>query len=208
MATGIAQRPRFSRAETKENTHRLLLEAAQGAFMRFGYQGATLDRIAAEAGYTKGAVYAHFKSKDALFLELLGHRFTDNIATLEALIALGEEKPERLDHELGCWIDGVDTRDNLPLLVLELEFEARRNPSFLAVFDQIIVRHQKAVGRIITRYFEIARREAPMPVEEMAASIIVLAEGVALARQTRRSGELASAKAIRVLLGMPATGAE
>jgi AcrR family transcriptional regulator len=207
MATGIAPRPRLSRAETKEKTHRLLLEAALGAFMRFGYQGATLDRIAAEAGFTKGAIYAHFQNKEALFLELLGERLRDNVITLEALIALGQERPECLDEELGRWIDGVDTRDNLPLLMLELEFESRRNPSFLAVFDQIIVRHQKAIGRIIARYFEIAGRKPPMPVEEMAASIIVMAEGVALARQTRTSGELASAKAIRVLLGMPATGA-
>jgi hypothetical protein len=45
-----------------------------------------------------------------------------------------------------------------------------------------------------------------MPVDELAATIIVLTEGVALSRQTRPSAELTSAKAIRVLLGMPAAG--
>src|SRR5688572_1628010 len=136
MATGIAPRLRLSRAETKENTHRLLLEAAQDVFMRFGYQGATLDVIAAAAGFTKGAVYAHFRSKHALFLELLGARLHNNIVELDALLALTEAHPERLNEAADRWIETVDARDQLPLLLLELEFEARRNASFLAVFHQ------------------------------------------------------------------------
>ena len=208
MDLELTSRTRRSRAETKENTHRLLLEAAQSLFMRAGYQGATLDRIAASAGFTKGAVYAHFDNKEALFLELLGAQLRENVMHLDALIALGNEQPECLDDELGRWIDGVDERDNLPLMVLELEFESRRNPSFLAVLEQVILRHQRALAGIITRYFEITGRAAPMPVEELAASIIVLAEGVALSRLTRPSGKLTSAKAIRVLLGMPAASAK
>lgn len=204
MTDGSAAPTRLSRAESKDQTHLLLLEAAQSVFMRSGYQGATLDRIAAEAGFTKGAVYAHFSNKEALFIELLGRQLQDNIVQLNALMALAEEQPERLNEEIGRWIDGVDTRDNLPLLALELELESRRNPSFLAVFDQIIVRHQRALGRIITRLFEVSGGTTPMPVEELAATIIVLTEGVALSRQTRPERGLTSAKAIRVLLGMPA----
>ena len=200
--------PRLSRAETKENTHRLLLEAAQNVFMRLGYQGATLDRIAAAAGFTKGAVYAHFRGKQALFLELLGSQLQDNILRLDAMMDFSEREPERLNEEIGRWIDGVDARDNLPLLALELELESRRNPSFQAVFDQIIVRHERALGRIIERFFEVSGGTAPMPVEELAATLIVLTEGAALSRQTRPSGGLTSAKAIRALLGMPAAGSK
>ncbi len=174
--------------------------------MRFGYQGATLDRIAAKAGFTKGAVYAHFRSKEALFLELLGEGLQSNIVELNALLAVTEQHPERLNEAADHCIDSVDARDQ-PLLLLELEFEARRNASFLAVFHQIIVQHQKALAHIVKRYFEIVGRVPPMPVEELAATMIVLAEGVALARQTRPSMGLTSAKAIRVLLGMPAADA-
>ena len=207
MDRELISRPRLSRAETKENTHRLLLEAAQSTFMRFGYQGATLDLIAAAAGFTKGAVYAHFRNKEALFLELLGQGLHNNIVELDALLALTQEHPERLNEAADRWIDAVDSRDQLPLLLLELEFEARRNASLLAVFHQIIAQHQRALARIVGRYFEIVERAPPMPVEELAASMIVLTEGVALARQTRPSQGLTSAKAIRVLLGMPAADA-
>lgn len=208
MKDGTAQPVRLSRAETKENTHRLLLEAAQSAFMRLGYQGATLDLIAASAGFTKGAVYAHFRNKEALFLELLGEGLHNNIVQLDALIALGKEQPERLNEEAERWIDAVDERDQLPLLMLELEFEARRNPSLLAMFKHIVSQHQTSLANIAARYFEIVGRVPPMPVEELAASMMVLTEGVALARQTRPSLGLRSAKAIRVLMGMPAADAK
>ena len=79
MTDELAPRPRLSRAESKENTHRLLLEAARSVFVRLGYQGATLDGIAAEAGFTKGAVYWHFRNKEALFLELLADGMKRNM---------------------------------------------------------------------------------------------------------------------------------
>jgi AcrR family transcriptional regulator len=48
-----------------------LLDASERVFARRGYRGASLDEIAAEAGYSKGAVYSNFASKEDLFLALL-----------------------------------------------------------------------------------------------------------------------------------------
>jgi AcrR family transcriptional regulator len=203
MATGIAPRPRLSRAETRENTHRLLLEAAQHAFTRFGYQGATLDDIAAAAGFTKGAVYAHFRNKEALFLELLADGMRSNTEGTEDLLALLAEKPERLDEELGAWFDQFDASNNVPLLALEMDLESRRNASFAVKLEQVVGQQQNAVSLVLARYFEIVNRDPPIPVEELAITIIALSRGVALARQTRHSTALTSAKVVRILLGMP-----
>jgi AcrR family transcriptional regulator len=52
-------------------TRELLLRAAQTIFVRDGYEGAELGEIAALAGRTKGAIYAHFKSKEDVFLALV-----------------------------------------------------------------------------------------------------------------------------------------
>ena len=203
MTNGLAPRPRLSRAETKENTHRQLLDAAERVFVRLGYQGATLDGIAAEAGFTKGAVYWHFQSKEALFLELLADGLKRSSQDLDQLMTMIEEKPERLDEELGRWVDELDTRNNLPLLGIEMDLESRRNSSFAVLLDAINAKHQAVIGQIIGRYFEISGREPSMPVEEMAASFIALAKAVALARQTQHAGALTSAKLIRVMLGLP-----
>jgi len=199
----LAAKPRLTRAESKENTHSVLLEAAQEAFTRFGYQGATVDRIAAAAGFTKGAVYAHFRNKEALFLELLADGMKRNIQDTEELLTLLAAKPERLDEELGAWLDQFDASNKVPLLALEMDLESRRDASFAVQLEQVVGQQQSTVSLLLTRYFEIVDRDPPIPIDELATTIIALSRGVALARQTRHSTALTSAKVARILLGMP-----
>lgn len=47
------------------------MSAAVRLFGERGYRGASLDEIAEAAGFSKGAVYSNWPSKEALFLELL-----------------------------------------------------------------------------------------------------------------------------------------
>ena len=206
MNRQLVAKPRRTRAETKETTHRLLLDAAQKAFTRVGYQGATLDDIAAAAGFTKGAVYAHFRNKEALFLELLADGMKRNIESAEELVVLLAENPERLDDELGAWIDEFDATNSVPLLALEMDLESRRNASFAVKLEPVVGHQQKTVSEVLVRYFEIVNRDPPIPVDELAITIISLSRGVALARQARHSTELTSAKVVRILLGMPVPG--
>ncbi len=62
---------RMSRAERKEMTRELLLDAAIEVFAEKGYHGASLDDVADAAGFTKGAVYSNFTRKSDLFRALL-----------------------------------------------------------------------------------------------------------------------------------------
>jgi AcrR family transcriptional regulator len=205
MTDGSAAPLRLTRAENKDQTHHMLLDAAERVFVRLGYQGATLDGIAAEAGFTKGAVYWHFRNKEALFLELLADGMRRSAGDAEQILTLLAEKPEHLDEKLGQWFDQFDANSNVPLLGLEMDLESRRNPSFAALLDQVVGRQRKVVSRILARYFEVVERDPPMPVDELASTMIALAKTVALARQTRHSATLTSAKAVRILLGMPVT---
>src|SRR5476649_1930069 len=78
-------------------TRRHLLEAAAIVFARDGFHGATLDDVAATAGFTKGAVYSNFKSKDDLFLALLDDRIERQFAiALEVLDSGSHETAEQL----------------------------------------------------------------------------------------------------------------
>ncbi len=51
-----------------------LLDTAIDCFARFGYQATSIDRIAREAGVTKGALYYHFKDKEHLLFEAVKNR--------------------------------------------------------------------------------------------------------------------------------------
>src|SRR4051794_27032787 len=82
----------------QERTRSRLLEAAAVVFARRGYHVATLEDVAAEAGFTKGAVYSNFENKEALFLALvdveIGKRIKEIAKVMEAganADAIGQE---------------------------------------------------------------------------------------------------------------------
>lgn len=64
-------RRRLTQEERKQETRQLLLESAAKTFAQLGFHGASVDKIAEFAGFSKGAVYAHFQSKEELFLAIL-----------------------------------------------------------------------------------------------------------------------------------------
>src|SRR4051812_262663 len=76
---------RLSRADRKQQTRRALLEAGRELFVRDGFHATTLDRVAAEAGFTKGAVYASFPTKADLFLAIFAVRVDERIANVRRI---------------------------------------------------------------------------------------------------------------------------
>src|ERR1035437_4785107 len=65
---------RLNRQERKSQTRERLIDAAAAVFAQRGFEPATLDEVAAAAGYTKGAVYSNFASKTELFIALIERR--------------------------------------------------------------------------------------------------------------------------------------
>jgi AcrR family transcriptional regulator len=91
--------PRLTRAEAKAETRRRLLEAAETAFCRDGYHATSLDRIAAEAGFTTGAVYSTFDSKPDVMLALIAARAARRLEMMQEVIAQDSD-PEDLLAEV------------------------------------------------------------------------------------------------------------
>jgi AcrR family transcriptional regulator len=67
-------------------TRQHLLDAAGIVFARNGFHGSTLDEVAATAGFTKGAVYSNFASKDELFLALMDDEVSRRVDVVEAAL--------------------------------------------------------------------------------------------------------------------------
>ena len=78
---------RWTRERRVEHTRALLLDAAEEVFAEKGFTPASLDDIARAAGYTKGAIYKHFATKEDLFLAVSDRywrRYFDNFAEVMA----------------------------------------------------------------------------------------------------------------------------
>ncbi|RAV07085.1 TetR/AcrR family transcriptional regulator [Mycolicibacterium sp. GF69] len=79
---------RWTRERRLEHTRSLLLDAAEDVFAEKGFTAATLDDIAYAAGYTKGAIYKHFATKEELFLAVSDRywrRYFDNFAEVMSM---------------------------------------------------------------------------------------------------------------------------
>ena len=78
---------RRSRVDQKADTRARLIECAHAVFLRNGFQTATLEQIALQAGVTKGAVYSNFESKAELFLAVSGTRMNERLGNYRQLSA-------------------------------------------------------------------------------------------------------------------------
>ncbi|OBB13366.1 TetR family transcriptional regulator [Mycobacteriaceae bacterium 1482268.1] len=94
---------RWTRERRLEHTRSLLLDAAEGVFAEKGFTPATLDDIANAAGYTKGAIYKHFATKEDLFLAVSDRywrRYFDHFAEVISAEHVGSHE---LDEIAARW---------------------------------------------------------------------------------------------------------
>ncbi|HWF38867.1 MAG TPA: TetR/AcrR family transcriptional regulator [Candidatus Acidoferrales bacterium] len=126
------------RART-EATRRKLLEAAERIFAREGFEAARLEDIAASAGYTRGAFYANFESKEDIFLALIEQWIGGRIKEINSLLR-EQDTPTKRIRALREHYAQLAKNRNLALLSLEFKLFAIRHPEAHA---RLRVRQQK-----------------------------------------------------------------
>jgi AcrR family transcriptional regulator len=176
---------RLSRPQQQAITRERLLAAAESVFSRLGYGGTSVDLIAAEAGYSKGAVYSNFPNKEAIFLELLQLYMERGNAELERLLKV---KPENLPGAVTEWLKTMHAEGDCPLLVMELQLHARRSPDFAKRYYELQGQQAKTLARIVRTFFDITGATMPIHALDLANSLTALAHGLSLQRPVAKSG--------------------
>jgi len=171
-------------------TRRHLLDAAAIVFARDGFHGSTLDEVAATAGFTKGAVYSNFKSKDDLFLELLEDRINREFAIITDVLegSAADDLAGQLPHtrelvrdliqglNISFWDDAWNT------LYLEFVLYARRNPEAQAKLAATARRSRDFVQELIDDGHAAAGATPKYPTRELAEISLALFTGLAIDR--------------------------
>jgi TetR/AcrR family acrAB operon transcriptional repressor len=133
------------------DVRRDLLNIAIDCFARYGFQATSIDRIAKAAGLTKGALYYHFKDKEALLFAAVTNRLgqferrvvTDLAAVSDPPTALREVARVCLDHA---------TKSNHRRMIVTLMVEAiDTNPRLAAEFRTMMQRLRAFVRRLVQR---------------------------------------------------------
>jgi AcrR family transcriptional regulator len=166
-------------AERRAQTTQRLLDAAAEVFARRGFHAATVDDIAAAAGYTKGAVYANFAGKDALFLALLDRHLDDQLAQVDLLVAAATDTDLRARLR-DASAEQIAAGGSFGLLMLEFWLYAARDAAARAALAE---RYQRMRDRLAV---VIAERDAARavarsrPSDEVATLMLALDVGLVL----------------------------
>jgi AcrR family transcriptional regulator len=174
-------RDRLTRAEQRARTRERFLAAAGRVFAREGFQGASVEKITAEAGFSRGAFYSNFSSKEELFAELLQQQ----IYSLYGAMVV-----ERLDlrDRLPTW---QETREQLPAiqsgpdgrrmfsLLLELLAAAGRNKQFKRIAARFWSDNRTITTEVLGAV-EPPTPLLPVPAEHVATALIALDVGLAI----------------------------
>ena len=173
-------RKRLSRDDSREQTTQRLLDAAQKLIAKKGLEAASVENIAAAAGYTRGAFYSNFNSKDDLFIELL--RRDHEKATAE-LNALRRDTSLPVDHVQSRARDiyGQMYRDNESFMIwTEARMLAVRDARFRAKLNALMTEKRAQIADFIRYFYERVGVAPAVPPEQLAMGFMSLAEGVKL----------------------------
>jgi AcrR family transcriptional regulator len=170
---------RLTRKQRQEQTRTMLLAAA-GKVLARGGLGAPIDEIARGAGFTKGAFYANFASKDDLFLAMLDERFSDRLAQIERHSGDDGDLDEQVRAAGNDFSRYLSADPDWQRLFFELAVHAARNESFR---ERMVARCRElcaGLARLIERRSKTLDVELPVDSERLALMLFAIANGFAL----------------------------
>jgi AcrR family transcriptional regulator len=180
--SGTKPRKRLTREESRAQTRATLIAVGRRHFLRYGLGGAVAEKIAEEAGYSRGALYSNFNGKEDLFLAVIQEEQTFRLNFLRSLL---KEEPSG-KKRLKKWLDAIaDLMTDRDWIVLRAEFEVgalrseRIRQSFVEVHRQQ-VRDGGELVRDLLRSPEITSRLKP---DDFITVIINLAHGLAVTQR-------------------------
>ena len=173
---------RLSRAAKKAETRRRLLDAAAEVFRAKGFQGASVEAICAHAGFTRGAFYSNFESKEEMFVELLQERVYEGYREMARAVPQDLPPVERLRwsaRELQARYEDPDT-SWLFELWLECLAHAARHPEFRSLAATFWSGTRALNASALEQAFEAEGVPLPLESKHLATALIALDIGLAV----------------------------
>jgi AcrR family transcriptional regulator len=178
----------LNREESQARTRDLLVQAARDEIVRKGFAQATVRDIADTAGFSQGAFYSNFPTKEDILLEVVRRHQTEERAKIEAALGDGPGTAAEAMSGIERWAATINADPGWAVLAVELQLQALRSPSFASGYDTLNREHLEALGAQITRLFDLLGKAVPGDPVEVAAGFIALGRGMALLSQQGDGG--------------------
>lgn len=193
----------LTRERRRELTRTALIEAAADLFAQKGFHATSLEEIAQAAGFTRGAIYKNFGSKEDILIAVVDWTIERQLAAYaDALENAEASSSDRVAAAAEVWARVFQRDRNLTLLELELRLHALRNEEFrprLAEWE----RHQSdRVAKFIAQQCRSAGLKLTVRPEDLSSIALAAVEGLSQAASIRSDDAARSNRLIEVLFRM------
>ena len=162
---------------TRDEVRDRILDAALTVFAAEGFAGATIDAIGHAAGFTKGAVYSNFESKDELFLALLDRQFESRGALIATALDGGHGDTAAIAAALSrATLDSIHDQHEYQIVLIEYWLRAVRDPQLR---ERLVARRRAAADQAL-RIVEQAGTSLPgKQLSALAQLVVTISSGIA-----------------------------
>jgi AcrR family transcriptional regulator len=172
-------------------TRHLLLSSAEQVFARVGYEKAQVEEIAEAAGFSKGALYAHFKSKEELFLALYETKTASSLSKLRHALDSTPTREGKIDAFRSFYID-LSKEKGWALIILEVKLLIARYPGARDRLRQIDEHVGDSIQVALTRLFGSSARAAGEALGGIFSALVL---------EARLEPDVLSERKMRAMLG-------
>jgi AcrR family transcriptional regulator len=172
----------LTRKESQARTRARLLDSAARVAARQGLEGSSIEQVSAEAGHTRGAFYAHFATRDELYLALLDRWFEDYLVGFARALA-GEDPPDVRARRAGDQFTSLaDSDPEGQRLFFEFAVYALRNEKFRRELTRRFEQLRARVAEVFRARAAEYEVEPPIPLERLTLITFAITTGFALDR--------------------------
>ncbi|WP_414445371.1 TetR/AcrR family transcriptional regulator [Burkholderia sp. 22PA0099] len=168
---------RLTREQSKDQTRERLLSSANTIFTKKGYVAASIEDIAAAAGYTRGAFYSNFGGKAELLLELLKCDHEAMRAELQQIFDSGGTRDEMEARALTFYSQFIRLNPAF-MLWAEAKLQAARDAKFRTRYIAFMREKIQDMAATIELFAERAGTPLLLPAEQLAVGLMGLCDGI------------------------------
>jgi AcrR family transcriptional regulator len=175
------KRKRRTQAERREETREQVIAAASRVFARNGFHATSLEAVAEEAGFSRGAVYYNFADKEELFLELLDRRCAERAQDLREVFAnRGDIEATSRQAQLAAQqaFDAMTGDPEWRALYLEFLAHAARDAAFRRRFARRTDEMRSALEEVVVERARPFAKTLGMEPAQLAVVIDALGTGL------------------------------
>lgn len=165
---------------TREQTKQRLIDAAVTVFERQGLAGSSIEDVCAEAGFTRGAFYSSFGTKNDLVLEVLDAMLDANLAEIERLYEISDSPEGFIESMESSERRRVGVASVGPRLYIELLFVALADPENRPRMVERQRRQHEVTKGMVVRLAEASGRQLPGSADDIASLIMAFDDGLSI----------------------------